>query len=327
MVTKPSRYQTRRTNTPGKVFSASELLDYELGLNVPDRKLFSKDLNGNVFQVAGAAGRNPGDYVKYEDLGDGLQALGIKTGGRLWVKHDTDTTGDFTTFWVTRNPPAGGTYAQVNSAIRAQTKVDFKTDAFEWGITSTLEVNAAGGGEHCAGYFRAQKNADGTAWAICLENRDFVPQPQSGTVAAEIGLFVKGKDDLGRRIGIHLSLNSADNADGENVVGSALVIGGPSAKVQVTRMIRLQGAGFVGIDFTEMDTNYSNIGINMKTEQVIQWKDSLDGTTRGGLRWTSALGGNWQWSGIATTPSAGAIVEYETVIINGNLRKRALYAV
>lgn len=92
-------------------------------------------------------------------------------------------------------------------------------------------------------------------------------------------------------------------------------------------MIRLQGAGFVGIDFTEMDTNYSNIGINMKTEQVIQWKDSLDGTTRAGLRWTAALGGNWQWSGIATTPSAGAIVEYETVIINGNLRKRALYAV
>ncbi|SES44328.1 hypothetical protein [Rhizobium sp. NFR03] len=52
MASTPTRFQTRRTPTAGKVFAPSELLEGELGLNMPDQKLHAKDASGNVFQVA-----------------------------------------------------------------------------------------------------------------------------------------------------------------------------------------------------------------------------------------------------------------------------------
>nr|WP_325265580.1 hypothetical protein [uncultured Rhizobium sp.] len=52
MVTKFSRLQSRRTSTPGKVFSAAELIEGELGVNLADETLYSKKIDGTVFAFA-----------------------------------------------------------------------------------------------------------------------------------------------------------------------------------------------------------------------------------------------------------------------------------
>lgn len=50
MVTKVGRYQHKRTATAGKVPVTGDLLVGEIVLNTTDRKLYSKDASGNVFQ-------------------------------------------------------------------------------------------------------------------------------------------------------------------------------------------------------------------------------------------------------------------------------------
>jgi hypothetical protein len=53
MVTKSTRMQSRRTSTAGKVFTTSELLEGELGINMADKKMWFKDATGSVQRIAG----------------------------------------------------------------------------------------------------------------------------------------------------------------------------------------------------------------------------------------------------------------------------------
>lgn len=332
MVTKAARFQSRRTSTPGKVFTSDDLLEGELGLNLADRKLYSKDANGTVFQVAGEAGRDAGDYAQWDNfLGSGLQGLGIKDGGRIWFRRDNDTENDYTNVWITRSPRAfSGPLTGTASALRVQTTVDQTTKQFEWNLTSILEVNAPNGGEHCATYSQAVKKADGTAWALCLENRDFVPSPQTGTVTQECGLFVKGDDPLRRRIALHVSLNAADNkpiieTGVINKIGTAVSIGGPSTHVRMGDMISLQGDAECLINMTETDLGYHDLAIAFANNHRMVWRDpptdgtagNTSATVRGGIAWLSSID-TFQFSGIPVTAGAASAPDRKAKVnING----------
>ena len=58
----------------GKVPDASALVTAELALNLNDRKLYSKDSNGNVFEIAGGEGANvpggPTPPLNGNEIGD-----------------------------------------------------------------------------------------------------------------------------------------------------------------------------------------------------------------------------------------------------------------
>ena len=48
----------KNSATGGKIPDASALVTAELALNLTDRKLYSKDAGGNVFEIAGGEGAN-----------------------------------------------------------------------------------------------------------------------------------------------------------------------------------------------------------------------------------------------------------------------------
>lgn len=51
MATNRPSFQHRRTSVAGRVPTPADLEEGELGINLPDRKLFTKDENGNIVQV------------------------------------------------------------------------------------------------------------------------------------------------------------------------------------------------------------------------------------------------------------------------------------
>ncbi|OQP84611.1 hypothetical protein BTR14_18445 [Rhizobium rhizosphaerae] len=295
MVTKATRFQSRRTSTAGKVFTDAELLEGELGLNMADRKLYSKDASGNVFLVAGA-GRNPGDFLQFENFdGAGLQGVAIKDGGRLWFKRDNDAVTDFANVWITRDIKAttpGLGVAGVSSSLRVDLNVKKALDSYEWGIVCNLVYDTGNqpprDGQHVAVYPRVEKRSPGNLWAICGEMRDKTPSPTGASVAQELSLGATGDDPFNQRIGLHLSMGSALDTDGTNIWSDGICISAPIARVQSKRHIRLQGAAKVGIDFTELDTIYSDKAIKLRTNHLIEWFDDFNSaTSRGAIRWSS----------------------------------------
>ncbi|OLP52615.1 hypothetical protein BJF92_14450 [Rhizobium rhizosphaerae] len=306
MVTKATRFQNRRTSTPGKVFTSTELLEAELGVNTADRKLYSKDAAGTVFQVAGQGGRNPGDYLQFENFdGAGLQGVAIKDGGRLWVKKDNAAVNDFADVWITRDikttTPGLGTAGQVSSTMRIDHAIRKPIDSFEWAFVVNMLYQpdagaAARAGEHCAVYPRVEKRGDGRVWCVCSEYRDFTSNPTTGSVNMEVGCGATGPDPNNQRIGIHLVIGSANDTAGTNIVSDGIAIFAQPGYAQSKRHIRLQGQAGVGVDMRELDTVYSDIGVAMATNQFIKWSDTQSTPWRGsigfsGINKTMALGG------------------------------------
>jgi hypothetical protein len=339
MTTKMSRIQQRRTDAAGKVPTASDLLTGELGLNVADRKMYSKDANANVFQIGGAPGRNVGDYLAYEDFG-GFPLLA--TDSRLYVKKENPTAGDYANFVVLRDTAgfSGGTPGNVNAAALVNVAVNSVVNSFEWGLLAQMSLNAAGGGEHCAFYSQGVKNANGTLWASCFEMRDNVSNPTTGSLGMEMGMFVNGGDASGMRHGIDISIGSTDSLSGTNVVTSGIRIGptsGDATRAQLINGIDLKGRAVTGLNLSNLEVDYSDVSVAMPTNGKIRWKDGdgFGGATRAELAWNAAID-TWQFSGVATSTSANAGAasplpsnpnRYITMQVNGDLLKVPAYNV
>ncbi|RYX78547.1 hypothetical protein EON76_05305 [bacterium] len=279
------------------------------------------------------AGVEVGDVLQYESfVGSPFQGVRVKDDGRVWFRRDNDKETDFTNVWITRAPRAfAGPLSGTVHALRVQTDVNYTTAQFEWNAAFILQVNAAGGGEHCASYSQAVKNADGSAWAICLEARDFVQNPTTGTVAIENGLFVKGGDPQNRRIGFHLSLNAADNLPISstgivNKIGAGMVLGGPSDYVRVGSMITFQGDAEVHLDMGEVDMGFHDVAMAILPNQSIVVNNpttvNLDGsrvrgTQRAGIVWSSSQS-TWGFSGVSVSSgAAGTATSKAKIIYNG----------
>lgn len=345
MVTKSTRMQSRRTSTAAKVFSAAELLEGELGLNLADRKLYSKTAGGAVFQIGGEPGRDVGDYVAYEDfIGSGFQGIGVKQDGRVWFKRDKDKKAEFATVWMTKNidVDAPGTDAVGSVAVLRVDETINRGDLESFHFMATFNLNyepltgggSGGGGQHVALYPRVDKRGSGHLWAICGEMRDFTSSPDKASVGQELTLAATGLDPNNNRIGLHLSLFSANNLDGTNVWSDGLVIGGPIAKVQAKRLIRLQGATTIGIDMTELETGYADVAVKLRDNHKIEWHPNFASTTPGGsIAWNASIA-TFQISGLIHRASAtGGVstalpanpVGYLELQINGDLRRIPYY--
>lgn len=279
------------------------------------------------------SGRAIGNSLIYEDFG-GFPTL--FTDNRMILRKQTPTNADVYNVAVIRAAPAGGTVGFVNNALRVETTVDGVTTAYEWAFLASLYVNAAGGGEHCAAYSRAEKNANGTAWAHCMEARDNVIDPTTGTLGIELGMFIKGTDTNGMRHALDISIGSTDSLAGTNIVTTAIRIGpttGDATRAQLVNGIQIKGRVGTGIDLSLLDIAYSTTTFRMPTNGIISWRDNNQ-TLRGDIGWNSSIN-TWQISGVlnATSATAGGATAlpatpqgYMHFQLNGTMRKVPYYA-
>lgn len=275
-------------------------------------------------------GAAPGKIPLYENfVGSGFQ--GLKVTDRIWVKRDKDYLGQYADLWVSRNVDADatGTDSGVSSSIRIDHTINKSgLNSGEWGLTVNMVYDLNGGsggsGQHVSVYGRVEKHSPGALWAACFEMRDFTSSPTGSSVGQEITMGATGLDPMDQRIGLHISMYSANDLPGTNEIGCGLVIGGPSTHVRARRGIKLEGAMAYGIDFTSMDLNYADRALLLKTGQYIEWADSFSGTRRGSIHWNPSFG-TMVFGGIKTATTAGASAGYATVVINGYARKIQLY--
>lgn len=279
-------------------------------------------------------GRAIGNSLVYEDFG-GFPAL--NTDSRIILRKATSTNADVYNVAVLRTAAAGGTAGFVNNALRVETTVDSVTATFEWALLAKLNVNAAGGGEHCALYSQAVKTADGSAWAHCVEARDTVVNPTTGTLGIELGMFIQGGDSSGMRHALDISIGSADSLAGTNIVTTAIRIGpttGDATRAQLVNGMQIKGRVGTGIDLSLLDVSYSTTTFRMPTNGIISWRDNNQ-TLRGEIGWNATIN-TWQLTGVlnATSATAGGATAlpatpqgYMHFQLNGTMRKVPYYAV
>ena len=63
----PQTFKVKNSSVEGKVPAAGDLATAELALNLKDQKLYSKDADGNVFQIG--ADQDVSGFVKLDDEG------------------------------------------------------------------------------------------------------------------------------------------------------------------------------------------------------------------------------------------------------------------
>lgn len=301
MVTKPTRMQSRRTSTGGKVFSSSELLEGELGLNMADKKMYFKDASGNVQRIAGG-GRAVGDFLQYEDT-DGAGLPTVRTSSRVIFTKDTATANDPYQFGFIRNVGAIGGAGIVNSNVAMYLEVAQTTPNFQWNLLTSTTVKEAsvGGGEHVNAYFQALKRGDSSLWGMCLEYRDFTTNPGSGSVGMEFGFFVNGADNNKLRHGLDFSFGGVTNELGDNVISTGIRMGASFAqpgRMVMRKGIDIAGRVFEGIDLSNISPAFSVTGMGSGGDRALVmnpvgklvWRDGRYGNPAGPLPDVAAFG-------------------------------------
>lgn len=335
MVSKSARMQSRRTSTAGKVFSPSELLEGELGLNMADKKMWFKNAAGNVQRIAGG-GRKVGDFLQYEDT-DGSSLPTIRTDDRIIFSKAVTTKDDVYQFGFNRVTSfTDGTFGVTNSNVKMELQVNQTTPTFQYNLLTTTTVGAVsnGGGEHVNAYFQAFKRGDSQLWATCLEFRDFTTNPGSGSIGMEFGYFVNGADNNKLRHALDFSFGCAiEPANPATYVGTDIISTGmrmgPSFG-QPGRMIlrkgyELSGRVDLGIDLSGIVNSYSDRMMAFNTNGKIIWRDGMptSGTPnpdRAAFSWNGALG-TFVFAGMKLSSSGGVgigpVVDRAVIYING----------
>lgn len=275
MVTKAARYQHRRTTTAAKVPSAADVLDSEVVINTTDRKAYSKDQSGAIYQIGGEPGRGIGKLLQYENYGGYPSLL---TTNDLIIKRAAEALTDYATIRIERNltaHPGGG--SGVNHNLIISTLVDGTSSGlnlFQFNLLAKIDVNVPANGDMVAAYSQAWKRAEALVWAHCLELRDNIPNTTKPSIALEAGIFVNGLDNNENRYGIDVSIGSYSGAEGSNRVTSGVRVGPTNNNANLAQFrygVKVQGKGLVGLDTADMDLSYGDVGINLKTGQKIQW--------------------------------------------------------
>lgn len=267
------------------------------------------------------SGRAIGNSLIYEDFG-GFPTL--FTDNRMILRKQTPTLNDTYNVAVLRDVTGltGGTAGFVNSALRVEATVGAVT-SFEWPFLAKITVNGAGAGEHVAGYFQAIKNANNTVWSACTEIRDWVANPTTGTLGIELGIFVTGGDSSGLRHGLDISIGSADDGTGTNIVTSGVRIGpskGEPARAQFVDGIQINGRGTTGLNIVGMDVSYADRLIRMPRNAYLSWRNPSGGAESGGITWStvhntfSFVGARLSSGGGATV---GAVADQLLIDVNG----------
>ena len=289
-------------------------------------------------------GMNSGNVLRYDDpFGQNIQVIPVRSDSYVWFRRPDDKETDGQTVQITRNPRGyTGAFSGTQHALKVQTIIEERTNQFEWNMLSILEIREGsnGGGEHCATYSQMVKKGDSSGWALCLEARDHVQAPTTGTITGEFGMFVKGLDPLNRRIGIHMALNAADNlpifdTGLINQVGAGMVIGGPSTHVSAKSMVIFQGDAEMHLDLTEIDQGYHDVAMGVlpdskivvQTPKTVHLDGSRDrGATVASMFWSSAFQ-TWAFGGTKTQIPAGALLKYKHEVHDGQAYLIPMHAV
>jgi hypothetical protein len=259
--------------TPGKVFAPSELLVGELGINMADKKLWFKDQAGNVQRIAGG-GRKVGDFLQFEDT-DGSSLPTIRTEDRVIFTKNAATAGDPYQFGFIRNAGfGGGNYGTVNANVAMYTEVSQTTQNFQWNLltSTTVKSTSNGGGEHVNAYFQAFKQGDSSLWGMCLEYRDQVVNPGSGSVGFEFGFFVNGADNNKLRHALDFSFGGYTNEPGDNVISTGIRMGpsfGEPGRMVMRKGFELAGRVYEGIDLSNITPVFSVSGMGSGGDRAL----------------------------------------------------------
>jgi hypothetical protein len=205
----------------------------------------------------------------------------LLTGNDLIIKRAAESLSDYATVRIERNltsHPGGA--AGVNSNLIVSTLVDGAStglNAFQFNLLARIDVNKPTNGDMVAAYSQAWKRAEALVWAHCLELRCGIANTTKPSIGLEAGIFVNGGDNNENRHAIDVSIGSYSGLAGANRITSGLRIGptnGDGSLAQFKYGVKVQGQGFVGLDLADMDTGFSNRGVNLKTGQTIQWSAS-----------------------------------------------------
>lgn len=314
MATLANRSQTRRSSTAGKVPVASDLLEGEFGLNMADRKLYSKDAGGSVFQVAASPGRNPGNALVYESfLGSDLQGLSVKNDGRIWMKHDKDKVSDYATLQVTRtiDPDATGDNVQglTSAAVLISTEIKKSgVSAFQWPLTVTVLYDPADGlpspgSEHVAVAGFARKKADAGMWGFNMGTTDETVNPVNASIGGEITFAARGLDPNNQRFALLIACGSVPyNTNGDNEITYGITFGAPPERCKMKAMINFDAAAYTALNFTTMSNARGQSVMKMKPGFKLEWASSLFAQVQAELTYD---GSAFSLSGGTTSGSAG----------------------
>lgn len=231
-----------------------------------DRYLLRSEIGQFVKQSE--VGRGIGQIVKYENFG-GFPALYLDD--RLYVRRSDPGPFDVADLWLQRDAAPGGLKGYVNSALKVETFVNSVTDSYEWCILGRIEVRQPGG-EHVGIYSQAVKMADCTVWAHCVENRDQFPNPTTGTLGMEVGMFIRGGDVNGLRHAIDVSVNSDSGTAGVNEIASGLRISCNRGNAQIKAGIIIKDDVETAIDLTLLNTNYNVCAIKLNAGSPVSWE-------------------------------------------------------
>lgn len=144
----------KSSSVAAKVPDASSLQPAELAINLKDQKLYSKDTDGNVFQVSG----NDEGFVKLDDEGTaqnitGGGGLSVSTGAgstgtRIGVLEDGSAAVGY--FQTVRSVTVSGDVAQFTGQDGSVTFKGDGTGSFEGAVSAAGSVTA---GATVGGYF------------------------------------------------------------------------------------------------------------------------------------------------------------------------------
>jgi hypothetical protein len=344
MVTKSTRMQSRRTSTAGKVFSAGELLEGELGINMVDKKLYSKDASGTVFQVAASPGRQLGNSPVYESfLGSDLQGIVVNPDGRVWFRRIKDKVSDFATVVVSRTidpDAAGDNVPGTSAALYVRTDVNKNDLAMsQWPLTVLLDVNAPNPNgtpmptEHVVIFGGGVKHVDAGTWGANIGMSDRVVNPTTASIGFELTMGANGLDPNNQRFGLLLAYGSAPaNNGGLNEVTYGVTFGAPASQCVLKAAINFDCTAYTALNFTTMGESRGKSVMKMRQGFVIEWAESLFAPIKGSLGFKND---NLNIAGMAITSSAApgfsqpppsSPAAYGTISVNDQLYKLALYA-
>lgn len=277
MVTKSTRMISRRTITPGKVPAPSEVLEAEICINLTDRKMYTKDQNGDVFKLGGG-GRGISDFLQYEDYG-GYPAL--ITDNRILVRKSSVGPNDYGVFHVQRDANfSGGTEGTVNGAIVSDVTVRAGVTSYEWGLQGIL-TNYSLTGQHCAAYSQINSEVDGLGWAHVFEHRDKTANPTQAKVTIEANINANGGDNNDNRRVIDVVLHKLNTGGANVIAGRAVSVGTGSGASFVSgyyinanaqKAVEVAGTHAVGLDTSK--ATISGNAVRLKANQTMALEET-----------------------------------------------------
>lgn len=298
MATKISTVIMRKSSNPGVVPSAGQLQHAELAINTADRKLYSKDASGNVFQVAAEPGRGIGKALVLENL-DGSGYPVLNSDDRRYHRRIGAIPGRYADHIFTNDPTlmSGGPTGGVDHVVLVTQTIDKKVNTYQWAFGSHLIVKggaggdpnggAAGGGQHCGMNTQVFVEANCSVFGFNSNIVDSVAAPTAGRVGYEAGMGVLGPDPNKMRCVVSVAIGSNDldpvtqiGTPGDNRVHKGVVIGPTNSDptmAQFTNALLIEGRTKVGINLTRIDTSWGDAQIiAMPSGGDIVWTEDTE---------------------------------------------------